>query len=125
MAEVLFGDYNPGGKLAVSFPKHVGQLPVYYYHRHVGQRYVELDGEPLYPFGWGLSYTAFAYRGIRLARPAIGAGESTEVMVEVANTGPVAGDDVAGQRRIPKPANQHFRSAPSGDAGVVATSGAR
>ena len=94
VAEVLFGDYNPGGKLAVSFPKHVGQLPVYYYHRHVGQRYVELDGEPLYPFGWGLSYTAFAYRGIRLARPAIGAGESTEVMVEVANTGPVAGDEV-------------------------------
>ena len=66
VAEVLFGDYNPGGKLAVSVPKHVGQIPVYYYHRHPRLRYVEMDAEPLYPFGWGLSYTTFEYRGVRL-----------------------------------------------------------
>ena len=94
VAEVLFGDYNPGGRLAVSIPRHVGQIPVYYYHRHGSQRYVEMDGSPLYPFGWGLSYTTFAYRGVRLEPATIAVGESTEVVVEVANTGAVAGDEV-------------------------------
>ena len=94
VAEVLFGDYNPGGKLAVSFPRHVGQIPVYYYHRHGRQRYVEMDGSPLYPFGWGLSYTTFAYRNVRLEPATIAVGESTEVAVEVSNTGAVAGDEV-------------------------------
>ena len=94
VAEVLFGDYNPGGKLAVSFPKHVGQIPIYYYHRHGRQRYVEFDGEPLYPFGWGLSYTTFAYRSVRLEPATIAVDESTEVAVEISNTGTVAGDEV-------------------------------
>jgi len=94
LAEVLFGDYNPGGKLAVSFPKHVGQIPVYYYHRHPRLRYVEMDAEPLYPFGFGLSYTSFEYRGVRLEPATIAVGESTEVLVELANTGAVAGDEV-------------------------------
>ena len=94
VAEVLFGDYNPGGKLAVSFPRHVGQIPVYYYHRHGRQRYVEMDGSPLYPFGWRLSYTTFAYRNVRLEPATIAVGESTEVAVEVSNTGAVAGDEV-------------------------------
>ena len=94
LAEVLFGDYNPGGKLAVSFPKHVGQIPVYYYHRHPRLRYVEMDAEPLYPFGFGLSYTTFEYRSMRLEPATIAVGESTEAVVEVANTGAVAGDEV-------------------------------
>ena len=94
VAEVLFGDYNPGGKLAVSFPKHVGQIPVYYYHRHQGKEYVELDGEPLYPFGYGLSYTSFTYGNLNIAPHRISIGETAEVSVDVTNSGAVVGEEV-------------------------------
>ncbi|MBL8120894.1 MAG: glycoside hydrolase family 3 C-terminal domain-containing protein, partial [Anaerolineae bacterium] len=72
MADIVFGDVNPGGKLPVSFPRAVGQLPVYYGHRPSGGRshwkgdYVETSVKPLYPFGHGLSYTRFAYRDLHV-----------------------------------------------------------
>ena len=74
VAEVLFGDYNPGGRLAVSFPKHVGQLPVYHYRKYQGRKYVEVDSEPLYPFGFGLSYTTFGYTDLRIEPKALSQG---------------------------------------------------
>jgi beta-glucosidase len=94
VADVLFGDYNPGGKLAVSVPKHVGQLPIYYYRKYPGRKYVEMDGEPIYPFGFGLSYTTFAYSDMSVKPKQIAKGGSAEVSVNVTNTGKVAGDQV-------------------------------
>jgi beta-glucosidase len=94
VADVLFGDYNPGGKLAVSVPKHVGQLPVYYYRKYPGRKFVEMDGEPLYAFGFGLSYTTFAYSDLRVEPKQIAKGGRAEVSVNVTNTGQVAGDEV-------------------------------
>ena len=94
VAEVLFGDYNPGGRLAVSFPKHVGQLPVYYYRKYQGRKYVEMDSEPLYPFGFGLSYTTFGYTDLRIEPKALSQGGRAKVSVRVTNTGKVAGDEV-------------------------------
>lgn len=94
VADVLFGDYNPGGKLAVSVPKHVGQLPVYYYRKYPGRKFVEMDGEPLYAFGFGLSYTTFAYSDLRVEPKQIDKGGRAEVSVNVTNTGQVAGDEV-------------------------------
>lgn len=93
VAEVLFGDYNPGGKLAVSVPKHVGQLPVYYYRKYQG-KYLEMDVKPLFPFGFGLSYTTFAYSNLRIAPAMMRRGEHAQVLVDVTNTGRVAGDEV-------------------------------
>ena len=62
VADVLFGDYNPAGKLPISFPRSVGQLPIYYYQKPSGRRgYLFADKSPLFPFGYGLSYTTFAY----------------------------------------------------------------
>ena len=67
IADVLFGDYNPAGRLPLSYPRHVGQLPVYYNHKSAGrQDYVEGTAAPLYPFGYGLSYTTFAYDGVKM-----------------------------------------------------------
>lgn len=94
MADVLFGDVNPGGKLPVTIPRHVGQLPVYYNHKPTSKRgYLFDTTEPLYPFGWGLSYTNFELAGPSLSRSRIKAGESVDVEVRVRNTGPVAGDE--------------------------------
>lgn len=65
IADVLFGDYNPAGRLPLSYPRHVGQLPVYYNHKSAERHdYVEGTAAPLYPFGFGLSYTTFVYEGI-------------------------------------------------------------
>jgi len=94
VADVLFGDYNPGGKLAVSVPKHVGQLPVYYYRKYPGHKYVDMDGEPLYAFGFGLSYTTFAYSDLRVEPKQMAKSGRAEVSVNVTNTGQVAGDEV-------------------------------
>ena len=95
VAEVLFGDYNPGGRLAVSVPRHVGQLPVYYYSRRPSRRdYAEMDASPLYPFGFGLSYSTFEYRNLEVTPTAITAAENAQVSLEVANTGTRAGDVV-------------------------------
>jgi beta-glucosidase len=96
VADVLFGKVNPGGKLPVSFPRSVGELPAYY-DRHPSadlNKYVEGEREPLFPFGHGLSYTRFDISAPRLAQPQIGTGETAVVEVDVANTGARAGDEV-------------------------------
>jgi beta-glucosidase len=95
-ADVLFGDYNPGGKLPVTFPRSVGQLPVYYDRKPTTKRgYLFTSAEPLFPFGFGLSYTTFKYSNLKIAKPQIGPGESTTATVDVTNTGKVRGDEVA------------------------------
>ncbi len=100
VADVLFGDYNPGGKLAMSFPRSVGQIPVYYGHKLSGGRshwkgdYVELSAKPLYPFGYGLSYTTFSFSNLRLDRTEVEIGGQVRVSLDVTNTGAVTGDEV-------------------------------
>ena len=95
-ADVLFGDYNPGGKLPVTFPRSVGQLPVYYDRKPSSKRGYLFDSvQPLFPFGFGLSYTTFKYSNLRIARPQIAPNENTTVTVDVTNTGRVPGDEVA------------------------------
>jgi beta-glucosidase len=95
IAEVLFGDYNPAGRLPISFPRTIGQIPVYYNRRRGGQKhYVSGNNEPLYAFGHGLSYTTFCYDNLRLESAVIGADESLGVTFDVTNTGHVAGDEV-------------------------------
>ena len=95
VGEVIFGDVNPGGKLPVTFPRHVGQLPVYYNRRATSFRnYLDLTREPLWPFGFGLSYTTFSLGNLKVGSPTIGTGGRTDVSVDVTNTGARAGDEV-------------------------------
>lgn len=95
VADVLFGDYNPGGKLAVSFPRSVGQLPIAYNHKPTARRgYLYTSKEPLFPFGFGLSYTTFEYSDLKITTPQIGPFGKTEVSVIVKNTGTRAGDEI-------------------------------
>jgi len=95
-ADVLFGDYNPGGKLPISVPRSVGQLPDYYYQKPSAKRgYLGSTTEPLFPFGWGLSYTTFKYSNLRVVPDTIGSEGETNVSVDVTNTGAVRGDEVA------------------------------
>jgi beta-glucosidase len=95
IGEVLFGDVNPGGKLPVTFPRHVGQLPVYYNRRPTSFRnHLDLAREPLWGFGFGLSYTTFQLDDLRVAAPSIGPGGRTDVTVRVRNSGSRAGDEV-------------------------------
>jgi beta-glucosidase len=93
LADVLFGDYNPGGRLPVTFYKSADQLPPFSDYSMKGRTYRFFEGEPLFPFGYGLSYTTFAYRNLVLPKQA-GAGDAVKVSVDVANTGAVAGDEV-------------------------------
>jgi beta-glucosidase len=87
VADVLFGDYNPAGRLPVSVPRHVGQLPVYYNQsRPVAHDYVEMSAKPLYPFGYGLSYTSFEYSELSIA--------AGQVSFKITNTGSRTGDEV-------------------------------
>ncbi len=104
VADVLFGDYNPGGKLPVTFPRATGQIPIYYNHRSTGRppdsanhytsKYLDIPWTPLFPFGYGLSYTTFAYTNLRLSASSIRAGDSFSVSVDVRNSGDRAGDEV-------------------------------
>ncbi|MCU6713028.1 glycoside hydrolase family 3 C-terminal domain-containing protein [Paenibacillus sp. J5C_2022] len=95
IADVLFGDYNPSGRLALSIPKHVGQLPISYSAKRTkGKRYVEMDLAPRYSFGYGLSYTTFRYSGLKLSKSSMSPEESCTVTVEVSNTGGRAGHEV-------------------------------
>ncbi|MFC1552432.1 glycoside hydrolase family 3 N-terminal domain-containing protein [Candidatus Latescibacterota bacterium] len=95
-ADILFGDVNPGGKLPITFPKSVGQIPAYYNHKpSTDQNYLQNDKEPLFPFGFGLSYTTFAYSNLRVSNDTIGPEGSFTVSVDITNTGDVAGDEVA------------------------------
>jgi beta-glucosidase len=104
VADVLFGDYNPGGKLPISVPRTVGQVPIYYNHKNTGRpfdeqekytsKYLDVPSTPLYPFGHGLSYTRFRYSNLRLSAARIRTSDSLTVSVEVTNTGDRAGDEV-------------------------------
>jgi beta-glucosidase len=96
IAETLFGDNNPGGRLTISFPKSVGQLPDYYNSDPSRvYKYVDSDGKPLFPFGFGLSYTTFRYDHLAVQPPPSGSGEDVKVTVDVTNTGTREGDEVA------------------------------
>ena len=94
IADVLFGDYNPGGRLPVTFYKSLDQLPPFDDYAMSGRTYCYLAEEPLYPFGRGLSYTSFGYSDFALARTEVAAGETLDVSVKICNTGDVAGDEV-------------------------------
>ncbi len=102
-ADVLFGDYNPGGKLTATFPRVTGQVPIYYNHRNTGRpptkekytsKYNDVPWTPLYPFGHGLSYTTFRYGTPTLSATTMRPGDSIRVEVDVTNAGRVAGDEV-------------------------------
>jgi beta-glucosidase len=95
VGEALFGEVNPGGKLPITIPRSVGQIPAYYYHKPSARRgYVLSSKEPLFPFGYGLSYTTFAYTNVRLAAERIAPDGATTLQVDVTNTGRRAGDEV-------------------------------
>ena len=95
-ANVLFGDVNPGGKLPISFPRNVGQLPDYYDHKpSLNRSYLFNGRKPPFPFGWGLSYTTFKFDHLRVDPTAIGTGGETTVSVDVTNSGGREGDEVA------------------------------
>ncbi|HTS12035.1 MAG TPA: glycoside hydrolase family 3 N-terminal domain-containing protein [Candidatus Limnocylindrales bacterium] len=95
-ADVLFGDVNPGGKLPVTFPRSVGQLPDYYDHKPSRNRsYAFVDNSPLFPFGFGLSYTTFRFDNLRISPAKMHPGDTATVQVDVTNTGNREGDEVA------------------------------
>lgn len=95
VADILFGDANPSGRLTISIPKHVGQLPVYYNgKRSRGKRYLETDSQPQYPFGFGLGYTEFDYAKLAVAPDRIGTDGEVKVSIEVTNIGSRAGAEV-------------------------------
>ncbi|MFB5673834.1 glycoside hydrolase family 3 N-terminal domain-containing protein [Paenibacillus terreus] len=95
IADILFGDVNPSGRLTISIPKHVGQLPVYYNgKRSRGKRYLEEDLQPQYPFGYGLSYTSFHYSKPKLSAASMTVGDAVTLTVDVTNTGQREGAEV-------------------------------
>jgi len=97
IADVLFGDYNPAGKLPISIPKSAAQLPVYYNSKPTGgnhHKYIDMDSDPLYSFGYGLSYTKFKYSNLKIKPEKIILTGKAIVSVDVTNIGPVAGDEV-------------------------------
>jgi beta-glucosidase len=106
IADVLFGKYNPSGKLTMSFPRNVGQIPVYYNHKNTGRpyngeaaakfksNYLDVPNDPLYPFGYGLSYTHFSYSNIRLDKTSLSGNETLKASITVTNTGKMAGEEV-------------------------------
>lgn len=97
VAETLFGDYNPAGRLPITYPVHEAQLPLVYNHKPTGRGddYNNLSGEPLFPFGYGLSYTTFEYSNITLAKKEIKVNEGTTVSFTLKNTGTKDGEEVA------------------------------
>jgi beta-glucosidase len=94
IADVLFGDYNPGGRLPVTVYKSVDQLPPFGEYKMAGRTYRYFSGEPLYPFGYGLSFTNFQYRDLKVSTPQVRPDESLHVSVEVNNSGRMGGDEV-------------------------------
>ena len=95
LADVIFGDYNPSGKLPISIPRSVGHLPCYYNYKPAARRgYLQDDISPLYKFGYGLSYTSFAMSNLRLEKPIMKSGDSTKVFIDIKNTGKLAGEEV-------------------------------
>ena len=104
VADVLCGDYNPSGKLTVSFPRSVGQIPIYYNHKNTGRpanpgskynsKYLDVGNSPLYPFGYGNSYTRFEYSGLKIVNSRLQTSEDLVVSVNVKNVGKQAGTEV-------------------------------
>jgi beta-glucosidase len=100
IAEVLFGDVNPGGKLPITIPRSVGQVPIYYGHKPSGGRsymtdhYIDSPATPLYPFGFGLSYTQFEFSNLQISPNQVDSQGKVEIRCEVTNVGEVAGDEV-------------------------------
>lgn len=106
IADVLVGNYNPAGKLTATFPRNMGQIPIYYNHKSTGRpyngvsnekfvsRYIDSSNDPLYPFGYGLSYTTFNISPVKLNRTDLQKGQSLEAEVEVKNTGKYDGQEV-------------------------------
>jgi beta-glucosidase len=98
ITETLLGLNNPSGKLVTTFPKTVGQIPLYYNHKNTGRpnfrRYLDCDDVPLFPFGYGLSYSSFTYDQLTLQKSAISSTEFLEVSVQLTNTSDRDGDDV-------------------------------
>jgi beta-glucosidase len=95
VAEVLFGDYNPGGKLPITIPRSAGHLPAFYNYKPSARRgYLFDEVSPLFPFGFGLSYTTFSFENVRLAKKRIKRNGSTQVLVDVTNTGQREGTEV-------------------------------
>jgi beta-glucosidase len=94
IADVLFGDYNPGGRLPVTFYRSVSDLPPFEDYSMKGRTYRHFTGTPLYPFGHGLSYTTFAYKNLRTGAPTLSSTGTASVSVDVTNTGSRAGDEV-------------------------------
>ena len=107
IADLLFGDKNPSGKLSMSFPYSVGQIPVYYNHFHTGRPknklhsgekyvsgYLDIPNEPLFPFGFGLSYTTFSYKNAKLSNETMEVDTTITISVEVTNTGDVKGEEI-------------------------------
>lgn len=104
IADVLFGDYNPAGKLPVSFPRAVGQVPLYYNHKSTGRpsgdgnvfwsHFTDAPNDALFPFGYGLSYTTFEYSDLKISATEISKGDQLLVSVNVKNTGSVVGQEV-------------------------------
>ena len=105
IADVLFGNYNPSGKLTTTFPRNVGQIPIYYNHKNTGRpfageafakfksNYLDVSNDPLFPFGYGLSYTNFTYGNLSLSKSQLSATESLEVKVVVTNSGNFDGEE--------------------------------
>jgi beta-glucosidase len=106
IADVLFGEYNPSGKITLTFPRSVGQIPIYYNHKNTGRPfnagdnakfksdYIDISNDPLYPFGYGLSYTSFSYSDIKLNKVNLKGNETLVATVNVTNTGSFAGEEV-------------------------------
>jgi beta-glucosidase len=106
VADVLYGDVNPSGKLTMTYPQNVGQIPIYYSHKNTGRplegewfqkfktNYLDVSNEPEFPFGYGLSYTDFTYGNLSLSSESISMGEKLTLSVEVTNTGEVTGKEV-------------------------------
>jgi beta-glucosidase len=107
IGDVLFGDANPSGKLTVTFPQNVGQVPLYYSHKNTGRpladekwffrfrsNYLDVSNEPLYPFGYGLSYTTFDYSNFKLSSNTLKPGQKLTAYVTITNTGKVAGEEI-------------------------------
>jgi len=106
IADVLFGDYNPAGKITATFPRSVGQIPIYYNHKNTGRpydgkgpskfksNYLDISNDPLYPFGYGLSYTTFGYSDVKLSKTKLKGNETLTASVNITNTGKYAGEEV-------------------------------
>ena len=94
VADVLFGDYNPAGRLPITFYKSTSQLPDFHDYNMEGHTYRYFRGEPLYAFGYGLSYTTFEYGEATLSKASVKAGSSVDITIPVKNTGAIAGDEV-------------------------------